>query len=307
MTANKGCTSMAMLVALGSAACDPEVGPPPLCEIYGCEHPGKGLAEGGEIRFERVKTPGGPIVLAQAYFLETGEGTFPLPELGKCNKVSTEGVGTHWPVANMTGKRYVDVGPSITLSNGSQSLTFDRFADPAMVENVPSNRRHDILYAGPKQTATFDPNLLVYDTTYEVTYDSAEKLTRPKVYLPRDYVIRSPNVGTGTVTFTQGNDAVFEYESLAPTADVLDHDPERAFPFIIFFSGSPAVFTHVCLAGHDDRGVFTVPANVIAELGGKGVVLHGHLSHYFDVFKGRRFDLLGVSCNLSPYEVIAPR
>jgi hypothetical protein len=280
--------------------------------IYGNKQEGLGKPEGGELRFERVKVPtfiapGGAITLVQSYFVESATGDFPLPELGKCNQVAMpDGTPIMWPMGRLQNKVYTDVGPSITLNNGSKTITLNRFTGTEAMplsENVPSSRKHQILYAGPMQTNMISPDDLVYDTTYEMSYENATKLHHGKVYLPRDYAIRSHPVGTATVSLTKGQDAVFEYDSLAPGVDVVEHDPNRAFPFVIIIDPSKPTFTHVCLAGTTETGKITVPAATLDEAAPKGLILHGQLSHYLDEFKGRRFDILGVSCNLSPYEI----
>lgn len=303
-----GCAAMLCSFGCGEDEADLEF-------VYGKGQPGAGLAEGGEVRFERVKVPtavapGGAIVLAQTYFIEAATGDFPLPALGKCNKVwDPVNANRMWPQGLLTAKTYTDVGPTVTLNNGSKNIAFNRFTKTGtntLPENVPSERKHDILYAGPGQTNTISPDDLQYGTTYQITYENAVKLHNASVFLPRDYTITSPKVGSEMVTFTKGMDAVFEFESLAPSADVVEHSPDRAFPFVILIEAGPnglTHFTHVCLAAAGDGGRMVVPASVLDEASPNGVVLHGQLSHVLDEFKGRRFDILGVSCNLSPYEI----
>src|SRR5688572_18997716 len=76
-----GCAAL----AIGSIGCGGD-DPANVDFLYGSGQPGLGKPEGGELRFERVKTPGGPITLVQSYFIESAMGDFPLPELGKCNR-----------------------------------------------------------------------------------------------------------------------------------------------------------------------------------------------------------------------------
>lgn len=298
-------------LALGISACgDTEE------FMYGKDQPGLNLEEGGEIRFERIKTPGGPVVLAQTFFIEAAKGNFPLPDVGKCNRVSdANGNGIMWPVPNMTEKVYTDVGDTLTLTGAGKTLTFNKYTKtatgPALPGNDPSLRRHDIIYGGPAQSSgagAMGPDVwsaddLVYDTSYDIAYSGEPKLTQPKVYLPRDYTIESPSIGSAPVTFKKGQDAVFKYDSLAPAADDVEHTADRAFPFTIFIDTSKGLFTHICLAPVGDGGQHTIPASVFDEVPAEGWVLHGQLSHYLDDFKGRRFDTLGVSCNLSPFTV----
>lgn len=255
--------------------------------------PGAALRAGGELRVERLETPDGPVAVAQAFFIDNAVGDVSWAG-GGCVRV--EG-GVAWPTADLASKAYANVGDEVLLEGGGQTIALQRFEQ--MEDMFATLRQHEIVYRGSDGTRTILPSQVLPDTSYEISYAATPKLTHPKVYLPADYVMISPPVGSAPVTLASGADAVFEFESRV-RQDVWTPE-ENIHAELQFIDTARGLLTHVCTSF--EPGPMVVPASTIAELATEGSVIHSQKSHYADVFKDRRFDILGGVGKLSPYQV----
>jgi len=295
---------------------------------YGKSQPGLNLPQGGEVRHENVRIFGfpeqtwlmayqytGPAFSANAPFVNLVKGPVGGPFEG-CTDVRQ---GQAWPVNPITGATYLDFPkvPSLTGTGIASAIDVVKTDPPNMVGNS-TTIAYDFTYGGGAPGPTpmgFNGTLTAADSTpgghytLDIGEAGADGKTSVDYYIPEAYTTPF-NIGTRAMM-----DAVpvpasgdWEFDWTAPANDLGDdgkeHTKKTHFNITLFVAAGddglhPQFFCFPEVEGHQK-----VPADVIAALPAGGLIVHANLTHYMEArtnpgHDNRRFDLVGIFCNIS--------
>jgi hypothetical protein len=288
---------------------------------YGGGQPGAKLAEGGEIRHERVNMLGmpqqtwihvyaykGPDVAANAPFPTPAEGG--MGQFGNCVDQRNPATST-WPFKPITGATYIDL-PKVALSGTGITGALD------IVKTNPPNgggnstfRKHDYTYGGGapgNPPMGFNGTLTPAHSTPGGEYSLDIGASKPLTYtLPGEYTTPLGIGGAATVMIPNNQDLVLEWTS--PANDMgssgKEHTRKTWFNFT-FFADPTATHPPQFICFPDTPGHTVIPAAVVSALPPGGLIVHANLGHYMEEYDAqgekRRFDLVSIFCNISLYQ-----
>lgn len=294
---------------------------------YGGGQPGAALPEGGEIRHENVRFFGQPeqtwLLVYQytglgndatapfAVAADGGHGTF-----GNC--VDERTGSPNWPFHPLTGASYLDL-PKVEVSGPGITGVLT----PPRTTNVGGNstfRQYGVAYGGGAPnpmtgvTGGYNAGLTKEQSTpgAEYTLDIGKKdqngmLTKMTYNMPGSYIAPLGIGGAGPVMIPKGKDLVLEWTP--PKNDFgasgKDHT-KKTFFNLTFFADPTSMNPPQFLCFNDSDGHTTVPAAVVDLLPAGGLMVNANLAHWMEAREAnpgemRRFDLVTIFCNISPF------
>lgn len=263
------------------------------------------LPEGGEVRLELIRRQDGLgyVVRTHAWFASAQDPDsrefFRDPETwnanldNPCRDMTSK---TIFPNGLPNSRTYADGGASVTLATDSDSFVLER------VENLEDYAFDNVFDIG--YYADIDPGALTYDAEYAVDVAGgadlpAFTLDDPKLYLPSDYTIDTPDF-TEEVVIAPGKELPVLWTDDAPS------DDPYLYGFVSFADALGA--RYFCVG--PKHGVMKIPPEVTADLPPTGFIQHGILSHRAVAIEdpdspldGRRIDLIGISCQESRFSL----
>jgi hypothetical protein len=304
---------MAMVAAIPLYGCGESVDVTEF-QGYGAGHPGAGKVHGGQLFLELIHTPAGDVGMLHSWARDfttppaSVASTLPIPLIpsGTCMDITTSGFNI-FPRVHIPESHFLDLGPQLSISTGTVTHT----ANQTM--NFVDNLQYKIplgyqLNPPPGMTGTgvFDASTIQHDATYTVSFNGSENLHPNTMYMSPTYEIYQPaELGKAPLTFTRGQPLEMSWQPNNQDAGGTEHTADRTFAFVIFLGpatpGMPQ-FKVFCPIndglGHDS---FTVPAEVIDSLPPMGLMVSGQQTHMMAEFQDRRFDLITIECNRSPF------
>jgi len=297
----------ALMAAIGGVGCSGPAVDVTEFEGYGAGQPGRGLVHGGQMFLELIHSPTGDIGMLHSWARDFPDSqpdvkdTLPIPPIpsGTCMNISTP----VFPRPPLEGSQFLDLGPEFSVSNGTVTHTAP-LKNMQFVDNLQ--------YGIPLgyQLNPFDATTIQHDTTYTVSFNgpggSSDTLEPNTFHFSPKYEIYNPPVGKMPLTFTRGQPIDMSWEPVNQDAGGTEHTPERTFAFVIFLSmpspTAPGQFKVFCPLndgqGHDS---FQVPAEVVDSLPANGMMVTGQQTHVMAKFNDKRFDLITIECNRSPF------
>ncbi|HTE52384.1 MAG TPA: hypothetical protein VK698_16145 [Kofleriaceae bacterium] len=242
--------------------------------------PGLFWPDGGEVRIQYIKLPDGTDWrIITAFFIEaqTPERISP-PTLGHCAPDPNFG--------EATSRTYTDVGESITVDMGDQTITAPKVTGDAAVDFI--GRRHDLAYI----SETYDdaaPQFFnaKHSAQTDEQMDFSDLLQG--IYVPPTLEVLSPQ-GPGVIPVKRHQDLLVQWQEIEPP------NPDVTTAGVILFlrdDGPPIT----CVG--PNNGQFIVSAddvdNLLPEQG--GIMQVGTASDQAILTDaGRRIDLWGTNC-----------
>jgi hypothetical protein len=286
---------------------------------YGGGQPGEHLAEGGEIRHERVRAFGvqeswiqlyqynGPAMSMNAALPPEEE-----PEVGPFGYCIDERnpAAAGWPFKPIEGATYLDFPITTLTGTGiASSLAIPKTVPPNTIGNS-TYRTYDFTYGGGQPgTATpgFNGTLTVDEAAAEGHYTlDIEQDHRYDYYLPPDYAPPLDIGGADTVVLSKAR--TLELSWAAPPNDHgADGRTKTQKPYYAYtvFVDPNAAFPPQFMCLTDKDGHQSIPKTVLAALPAEGIVMHVETTHYMDHLdaggEDRRFDLVASLVNISPF------
>jgi hypothetical protein len=264
--------------------------------------------EGGEVRVEYVDFidgagPGGRNDAARVTAFIQGEQTpasFPPLAFPGCTNMMDD---THWPTAQAEDRTYIDVG-QVIIAGGTSDIVVEEGGTGA----DPFGRIHalgDPLVAQPWDFhfGVNDASILPENSKLDVIFTGSDEwpaaVYNDAITIPKAQTLESP--GFEAVQLTPGED-------LTLTWSVEDTDTDLTVSSLVGFlvTGQGPVVT--CVEAND--GSVTVPAAMVDELlavATSGVLARQTFVHHIVELKkgdeptGRRLDLVGVWCQITPW------
>jgi len=315
------------LLALGLMACTEET---VITEFtYGGGQPGAALAEGGEIRHENVRLLGYPEMTWIQVYQYTGPSAmlnapFAAPKdkgmgvYGPCADLR-DPTTAPWPAKPIAGATFLDL-PKVALTGPGITGTLNVVkTDPPNTVGNSTSRLYDFTYGGgqPGDPNGFNSTLTAAQSTPggEYTLDIGKKdkdgNATPMTYnVPPAYTTPLGIGGADVVMIP--NNADLEYSWTPPAndfgADMKTHNKKTWFNFT-FFSDPTAAFPpqFICFPDDPAMGHQFIPAAVISALPAGGLIVHATLTHFMESREAapgeqRRFDLVGIYCNISAFQ-----
>lgn len=299
---------------------------------YGGGQPGALLPEGGEIRHENVRFLGQPVQTWTMVYQFTGPtlaqtAPFATPAEGGHGKfgncVDERGDGTNgsptWPLSKIVGATYLDLpkveltGPGIT-----GTLNIVKTNPPNMAGNS-TLRHYDFTYGGgaPDPTGTgpkgFNATLTGAMSAAGGTYtldigkkDKDGKLTPMTFDVPEAYTAPLGIGGATPVMIPKGQDLTYTWTTPKNNFGTSGKEHTKQTYFNLTFFADPTTGQGQFFCFPDTEGHQTVPAAVIDLLPAGGLMVNANLTHYMEAREAapgemRRFDLVAIYCNISPY------
>lgn len=287
---------------------------------YGGGQPGAALAEGGEIRHENVRIFGFPeqtwIMLYQ-YKGPPVSANAPFPAGSTTSQFTgcvdeRDPASQTWPFKPITGATYLDFTTHSLTGTGITGALDITKSDPPNTVGNSTTRTYDFTYGGGapgNPPSGFNGTLTAAESTpgghYTLDIGQDHKYD---YYIPDAYTTPF-NIGTRDMA-----DAVpvpasgdWEYDWTAPANDFgtdgKTHTRKTHFNFTLFVAADDAGLHPQFMCFPEVEGHQKVPADVIAALPAGGLIVHADLSHYMDHAdaggEDRRFDLVGIFCNIS--------
>lgn len=310
---------------------------------YGKGNPGVDLLEGGDVRIERVfladgihnEMPDGTggMTWLQVYQWTSTDAstTKALPPEGTCTDLRT---GQFWPNSKLDAPSItdIDVG-TVSLTNARGTVTLPKcttatnldksgVASPCQTTSTPP-RALGLMYgglsAGSPQGAFLagvpaDTVQAGDDFTVNLGGKKADNGDELKVHIPKSY--KTPlNIGSDPdVKVTGGQDLQLTWTPPDEASTGTDHTPLTHFGRLFVLDTTPAnngyPLSWVCVpktdpaTGEEIDGSITVPASVVNQWPKTGgLLVHAELTHYMEAVGGRRLDLVGIWCHVSPFSV----
>jgi hypothetical protein len=293
-----------------------------------------GLPEGGEIRHENVRFLGqaeqtwtmvyqytAPASVTTAPFATPEDGGH--GKWGNCvDERSVAGAGSPtWPLAPITGATYLDLpkveltGPGIT---GVLNITK---SNPPNMSGNSTLRSYGFTYGGggpnPMGTGPLGFNGTLTgavsagggDYTLDIgKKDATGKVTPMQFHVPEVYTAPLGIGGAAPVMIPKGKDLTYTWTT--PKNDFgksgKEHTKNTYFNLTFFVDPSMGGIGAQFFCFPDTEGHQTVPAAVIDALVPGGLMVNANLTHWQDAREAnpgemRRFDLVAIYCNISPY------
>ena len=300
---------------------------------YGGGQPGAALAEGGEIRHERVNLLGMPPQTWLMVYQYSGPALsatapFPAPDpksmFGQC---VDERMDQTWPFSPITGATFLTLpkvevtGPGIT-----GTLNVIETNPPNMVGNS-TFRHYGFTYGGgaPGDPAGFNASMTTADMStpgMDYTLDigkagckdagctaPAATVTPMTYHMPDAYTTPLGVGGGATVMIPNGQDLTFTWTAPANDfgSDGKTHTAKTHFNFTFFADPNNPTNPPQFICFPDVDGHQVIPAAVISALPAGGLIVNADLSHYMEAREAnpgemRRFDLVSIYCNISLYQ-----
>jgi len=310
---------------------------------YGKGNPGANLPEGGDVRIERVfiadgthneKEDGtGGQTWLQVYRWKSDDlkTTKALPPEGQCTDLRT---GEFWPNSKLDAPsiKDIDLGDSVKLTSAGVTTTLPKCTTATNVDpktgatslcNTTSTPPRALatmyggLSAGTPQGAFLggiaaDTVKANADFTVEgIKADDGSALT---VHIPGTY--KTP-LGIGAksdIVVAANADLDLKWTPPADESTGTDHTPKTHFGRLFVLDTNPSnngyPLSWVCVpktdpdTGEEIDGEIVVPANVVNQWPKTGgLLVHAELTHYMQAVEGRRIDLVGIWCHVSPFSV----
>lgn len=255
-----------------------------------------------------------------------------LPPEGQCTELRT---GNYWPnsklddpsitgvdlgaTVKITGPKGVTELPKCTTATNVDTMGLTSMCSTTSTPPRALGLMYGGLSAGSPQGAFL--NGIAADTvqagaTY--TVDLGGKKTDSggdiKVHIPGTY--KTP-LGIGSnemITVAANKDLVLTWDPPADESTGMDHTPTthfgRLFVLDTTASNNGYPLSWVCVpktdpaTGLEIDGEITVPASVVNKWPTTGgLLVHAELTHYMEAVDGRRLDLVGIWCHVSPFKV----
>jgi hypothetical protein len=306
---------------------------------YGKGNPGAKLPEGGDVRIERVfiadgtnqENPDGSggVSWVQVYqWTSTSAATTKaLPPAGTCTDLRT---GQFWPNSKLDDPSVtaLDLGASVTITGPTGVTTLPKCTTATNLNTLCSTtstppRALSLMYGGLSAgtpQGSFIKNLPgnTVQANSDYTVDFGGKKTDGgkdiKVHIPGSY--KTPlGIGAKAVTVAANKDLELTWTPPTDPSTGTEHTPTTHFgrffvldPTLGNTSGYP--LSWVCVpktdpdTGEEIDGSITVPASVVNQWPKTGgLLVHAELTHYMEAVGGRRLDLVGIWCHVSPFTV----
>jgi hypothetical protein len=333
----------AITLALGfTAACgddDPQVVPPDGGDVDACVGhlcPGNNpliLTERGELRFELFQlaanrnAPDAELIGAWFFaFSAQTPDTRPIlgPELAAMAPGCYDLTGgnyyfsgtTNEAQATLDSRTYYDVGETLEVSSPGTTVTLTKQLDTA---DPSSGLKHQLIYLNNPDPGTFERGAKYAIPTIAPAGDfpgldlkdgmdvpgANEDWTDQGLFFPADFTFTTPTedeyYAAGGWQVDKTVDMVLEYDAPAAPA---------GFPGQVQFTGflSPEhKFEYLCLGAVDGsttipKAIYDLPEFPQAD----GQLIHGTLTHIAWDQASTRFDVIGVNCKFSTFDLITP-
>jgi hypothetical protein len=281
---------------------------------YGGGQPGALLAEGGEIRHEHTTLLGTPQTWLAVYRY-TGPGAevnapFPAPAdggkgvFGNCVDERVAANQT-WPFKPITGATYVDLPKVEVTGPGITGVLNVIKTDPPNKSGNSTLRAYDFTYGGgaPGDPDGFNAGM----TTPEMSTPGGLYTVDIGIGEPMDFVVPEAYTtplgvgGAATVNIPAAQDLTLTWD--APANDFgesgVEHNLNTHFNFTFF--ADPTVGQALFICFPTEEGTQVIPKAVIDALPSDGLIVHSNMTHFMEAREGRRFDLVGIYCNISLY------
>ncbi len=296
------------------------------CRGGGGGQPGASLAEGGEIRHERVYIRGAaPQAWIQLYQYK-GPGALlnaplPTPDLDADAHLEPcvderDPAAASWPFRPIAGTSpaqptYLELPMTELVGSGITGvLTIPRTDPPNTIGNS-TYRTYDFTYGGGLPgtdaggfNATLSPEVAEAGGHYTLEIGQGPM----DYYLPEDYQPPRDIGRADTVPIAKGEDLVLDWD--APPndrgSDGTEQNRKTYFNYVLFVDPS-AAFPPQFLCFPQADGVQTISRSVIEKLPPSGIIIHTSCTHYMEKQdaggEDRRFDLVGAIVNISSYTI----
>jgi hypothetical protein len=280
--------SLAAVALLSATACY-DNGTKEDCVGLSCP-PGLFWPDGGEVRIQYIQLPDGTDwrILTAFFIGEQDPERIEPPALGHCA-----------PDQNFaaSSRTYVDVGDSVTIDMGDQTITAPKVMGDMAVDFI--GRRHDLAYI-----------IQTYDDAQPTFFNAKHSATTANpmpfsdrlkgIYVPPKLDVLSP-AGTGVVAIKRHQDLLVEWKEVEPP------DPDVTTAGVILFlkASGPPEPPITCVG--PNNGSFLIPADVIDTLIPQegGIIQVGTASDQATLTdEGRRIDLWGTNCIAKLYSLV---
>jgi len=285
---------------------------------YGGAHPGALLAEGGEIRYEHTTLLGNPQSWIAAYQYTgpsvSDNAPFPAPadggtgEFGNC---VDERASVTWPFTAITGATYLDFPKVAVTGPGITGVLNVIKTDPPYQVGNSTFRHHDFVYGGgaPGDVNGFNagmttPEMSTPGGQYTVDIGKGSPMI---LEMPEAFTTPLGIGGSATVMIPAGQELVLEWTPPANDfgASGKEHTAKTHFNFT-FFADPSAANAPQFICFPDAEGHQVIPKAVIDALPAGGLIVNSNMTHYLEAREAaageqRRFDLVGIYCNISLY------
>ena len=271
---------------------------------YGVNQPGFGKVHGGQMFLEVIHKPDGDIGQLNAWARTfdpdpAPPASFPIPIIPPmtCMDIST----SVFPRPPAEGSIFTDLGGDMSVTSNGVTITAIKkqaATGSAFVDNLQ--------FGIPLgyQNQPFDPSGIQDGADYTINFPGSENLTPNTFHMAPYYAITTPSIGKAPVTLTRGQPLHIAWDPIGQEEGGT-HTADRSFPFLILL-GLPSMTTgqvkYFCPMndGHVHNS-FDVPVEVVDALPDAGIIVMGHQTHMMGLFNERRFDLITINCNRSPF------
>ena len=288
-----GLAAISMAAFVGACGSDSDTPP---CVGHGC---GDALAPfGGQVLLEYLLKPdGSEVAKVTAWFTSAHDGNHPtLPEPGpsgaepSCINYSTTDA---FPRADVDGEVNIDVGDSITISNGTLDMVLTRNEAGVDGDFV----QHDVLYTyvdtNPVPAAFHDANWTV---TLEENGEVYEDILTGAIYSPTNFTLNSPTFDAG-YSIDRSSDLDVEWTAEPDPTDIAAEAVDALVAFL-----DPNTGLHTLCLSPADEGTMTISSAIVADVPDAGVFLVGKIAHNQKLNADNRVThLLGRNCWVGPY------
>ena len=301
-----------------------------IAQVYGQGQPGLGLPEGGEIRHENVRAFGSPAqswLMVYQYTAASDVPTAPFPKPdGTWGNCVDERQDQTWPFKPITGATYLNLPKVVVNGPGMPTGGLD------VIETNPPNqtgnstfRHYDFTYGGGAPGAGFNGSLTADESTPGGDYtldigkpgcggfdkngvcNAASADIQPMRYhMPEAY---TTPLGIGMIDqvfIPRDQDLVLTWDAPPNHDGSGEQDYRKYFNFTFFVDPNNPTNPPQFICFPDKPGHTVVPKSVIEQLTENGLIVHADMTHFQDARETtagemRRFDLVGIYCNISNY------
>jgi hypothetical protein len=256
------------------------------CEGHGCDV--SQMGDGGEVRLELRRSPLGDSTVVHAFRIDQQTPKNldrPFAE-GTCTKVDPLG---SWPYGVAEKRTFFDMGSEVRLECDQATVTMPCGQGNAWgMDTYPVANGYchaDVDVATAKALRGQECRLVMEGSERAVPVDIDKA-----VYLPKPFITSEFDQSTINIDCTGTTKKKF----------VWDTHPETQEPLSFFYFKGNAGTVYWCLQGN--TGEWEIPAEVAMDLDAGGIILHGVVRHNVLAIQGRRFEGIGVDCELTKWQ-----
>lgn len=325
MTNRMICAAMtALLLGVALSACDDSClfGGTDSCggfEVSRSHQPGEALAEGGELRHERVRISGSSVqtwLQAYQYKGRSPSANAPFPSGSVTSTFhgcvdERDPASATWPFKPIIGATYLEL-PIVEISGPGidGALTVAKTEPPNTIGNT-TFRAYDFTYGGGAAdartgfNATLTPAMSLPGGEYAADIGDGDPMS---YYLPTDYDAPLGIGSADAIVIPADGDLVLAWD--APPNHLGTTNPwvrDYHYSYVLFADPAAEFFPPQFMCFADAPGHIVIPEDVIGALPPTGIIMHGSTTLYMEARDAdgemRRFDLVGSILNISNYAI----